>query len=74
MLSRRRYVSELLTSAISAANPAAQGGIITHEYTIIKGFAAKASEQALDTVQALGKEHDITVEADQVVSINDEKS
>ena len=48
-----------------------QGGIITHEYSLIKGFAAKASETALDIVQTLGEQHDVVIEADQTVSIND---
>jgi len=44
-----------------------KGGVITHEYSIIKGFAAKASEKILDTVQALGTAHNCKVEADQIV-------
>ena len=46
---------------------AMKGGVITHEYSIIKGFAAKASEKILDTVQALGTAHNCKVEADQIV-------
>lgn len=48
-----------------------QGGVITHEYNIIKGFAAKASAKALDTVQAMGTQSNVVIEDDQVVSIND---
>ncbi|KAF2478753.1 hypothetical protein BDY17DRAFT_328271 [Neohortaea acidophila] len=46
------------------------GGIITHEYSIIKGFAAKATEQALETVQTLGQHNNVLIEQDQVVGIN----
>jgi hypothetical protein len=49
-----------------------QGGVITHEYNIIKGFAAEASEQALETVQALGASNNILIEDDQIVSTNNE--
>lgn len=45
-----------------------QGGIITHEYSIIKGFAAKATKDALDQVKALG--YDALVEHDQTFEIN----
>ena len=38
------------------------------EYQIIKGFAAKATEQALETVQALGEQNNVLIEEDQVVN------
>ncbi|KAK5658604.1 hypothetical protein OQA88_1997 [Cercophora sp. LCS_1] len=44
------------------------GGMITHEYQLIKGFAAKMGEKVLDTVSAWGKEYNALVEEDQVVS------
>lgn len=47
--------------------------MITHEYHLIKGFAAKASEQALETVQALGNTNDVVIEQDQVMSITNDK-
>jgi len=48
-----------------------QGGVITHEYHLIKGFAAKASDEALNLIQSLGEgKHVPTVEEDKVVSIN----
>lgn len=47
-----------------------KGGVITHEYNIIKGFAAKAPAKALETIQALGAGHNVLVEEDQVVHIN----
>ena len=48
-----------------------EGGVITHEYHLIKGFAAKASETALETVQALGTQNNVIIEQDQVVNAND---
>ncbi|KAK4062692.1 uncharacterized protein Triagg1_9810 [Trichoderma aggressivum f. europaeum] len=44
------------------------GGKITHVYTIIRGFAVIAPEKALTTVQAMGSEHSIRVEEDEIVS------
>lgn len=46
------------------------GGIITHEYGLIVGFAAKVSSKALDMVSTLGVEYGVMVEEDQIVSIN----
>lgn len=46
--------------------------ILSIRYNIIKGFAAKASEEALETVQALGATHNVVIEEDQTVSINNE--
>lgn len=47
-----------------------QGGIVTHEYNLFKGFAAKAPEKIMETVQALGASHNVMIEKDQEVSIN----
>jgi len=47
-----------------------QGGVITHEYNLIKGFAAKVPEKIMETVQTLGASHNVTVEHDQKVSVN----
>ncbi|TEY48903.1 hypothetical protein BOTCAL_0289g00020 [Botryotinia calthae] len=47
------------------------GGVITHEYKLIKGFAAKAPAQVLVTVQAWGKDYHAVIEEDQVVNAND---
>ncbi|KAL7820531.1 hypothetical protein V8C44DRAFT_316930 [Trichoderma aethiopicum] len=44
------------------------GGKVTHVYTIIRGFAVIAPEKALASVQALGAEHSIRVEEDEIVS------
>ncbi|KAL1306547.1 hypothetical protein AAFC00_005237 [Neodothiora populina] len=46
------------------------GGIITHEYNLIKAFAASAPAKVLDTVQTMGAEYNAVVEEDQMVSIN----
>ncbi|KAI9149148.1 hypothetical protein HJFPF1_11196 [Paramyrothecium foliicola] len=44
------------------------GGKITHEYTIIKGFAVLAPAAALETMSTWGTEHSVRVEEDEVVS------
>ncbi|RMD39269.1 hypothetical protein DV735_g5858, partial [Chaetothyriales sp. CBS 134920] len=46
------------------------GGIVTHEFKLIKGFAAQASETALETIKALGDEYIPVIENDSVVSID----
>jgi hypothetical protein len=40
-------------------------------YSLIKGFAAKASKDALETVEALGNQNNVVIEHDQTVTIND---
>lgn len=47
-----------------------QGGIITHEYNLIKAFAAKAPPQALDTVQTMGSQYNAVIEEDQMVTVD----
>lgn len=48
-----------------------QGGTITHEYNLIKGFAAKLSDEALDIISTLGEgKHPPTIEDDKVISIS----
>ncbi|KJZ72031.1 hypothetical protein HIM_08592 [Hirsutella minnesotensis 3608] len=46
------------------------GGKITHEYTLIKGFAASAPEKALAEVQTQGAGHKMLIEEVKEVSIN----
>ncbi|KAF2722021.1 hypothetical protein K431DRAFT_222913 [Polychaeton citri CBS 116435] len=46
------------------------GGIITHEYKLIKAFAAKAPADALDTIQTLDTKYDAVIEEDRIVGIN----
>ncbi|KAI0837396.1 hypothetical protein F5Y06DRAFT_271613 [Hypoxylon sp. FL0890] len=43
------------------------GGIITHEYQLIKGFAAKAPQKILETVSAWSAEYHAVIEEDQIV-------
>ncbi|KAI9836245.1 MAG: hypothetical protein M1819_001582 [Sarea resinae] len=47
----------------------AQGGVITHEYKLIKAFAAKAPAQALQTVSTLNTKYNPTIEEDQTMYI-----
>lgn len=55
---------------IILADKTFQGGVITHEYNIIKAFAATAPAKVLDSVQAWGSEYNAVVEDDQMVSTN----
>jgi len=45
------------------------GGVITHEYKIIKGFACTASAKAFEMVNALNTNYLPNIEEDQVISI-----
>jgi len=45
------------------------GGVITHEYNLIKGFAATAGEKILANVKAMGSQFQALIEEDQVVSV-----
>ncbi|CAK7210413.1 hypothetical protein SCUCBS95973_000775 [Sporothrix curviconia] len=47
----------------------AAGGIITHEYNLIKGFAATAGEKVLESVQTMGSKYQALIEDDEVVSV-----
>jgi len=44
------------------------GGSILHEYRLIKGFAAKASVKALETVHTLGENYSPWIEDDIIVT------
>ncbi|KAK4111137.1 hypothetical protein N656DRAFT_734473 [Canariomyces notabilis] len=63
------YPAETPDSIVDQAKKAIveAGGVITHEYTLIKGFAAKVGEKVLDTVSAWGQEYQVLVEEDQDV-------
>ncbi|KAI0884582.1 uncharacterized protein GGS22DRAFT_188789 [Annulohypoxylon maeteangense] len=50
------------------------GGVITHEYQLIKGFAAKAPQKILETVSAWSSEFHAVIEEDQVVEITSNSS
>ncbi|KAI1506155.1 hypothetical protein F5X99DRAFT_125826 [Biscogniauxia marginata] len=45
------------------------GGMITHEYKLLRGFAAKAPQKILESVSAWGVEFNAVIEEDQVVEI-----
>ncbi|WPH00976.1 Hypothetical protein R9X50_00381000 [Acrodontium crateriforme] len=66
------YPEDTPNSVIQEAMEAIKkaGGVITHEYSLIKGFAAKASAKMIETVQAMGSEHQVLIEQDQVVNAN----
>lgn len=45
--------------------------MVEHEFSLIKGFVAKLSEKAIDSVQALGSSHGVLIEEDQTVHTQD---
>ncbi|KAI2611755.1 uncharacterized protein GGS25DRAFT_520067 [Hypoxylon fragiforme] len=45
------------------------GGMITHEYKLIKAFAANAPQKIIETVTAWSAEYQGTIEEDQTVRI-----
>lgn len=45
-----------------------QGGFITHEFTLIKGFVAKADADILASIQAMDAHDRVVIEEDQTVS------
>ncbi|KAI1175776.1 hypothetical protein F4777DRAFT_304938 [Nemania sp. FL0916] len=47
------------------------GGTITHEYKLLKGFAAKAPQKIIESVTAWSSEYHATIEEDQIVDISD---
>ncbi|ROV97691.1 hypothetical protein VMCG_07439 [Cytospora schulzeri] len=47
-------------------------GFITHEYTLIKGFAASAGEGVFQDLQIWAQSSGATVEEDKVANINKE--
>ncbi|KAI1323460.1 hypothetical protein F5Y16DRAFT_343508 [Xylariaceae sp. FL0255] len=46
------------------------GGTITHEYRLIKAFAAKAPAKILETLHAWSTEYNAVIEEDQVIEIS----
>ncbi|KIW13648.1 hypothetical protein PV08_08839 [Exophiala spinifera] len=46
------------------------GGIITHEYSLIKGFAAKVASATLDKISALAEDFKPYIEEDIIVRID----
>ncbi|KAI9775995.1 MAG: hypothetical protein M1835_005645 [Candelina submexicana] len=58
-------------SVIAQAKDAilADGGVITHEFSLIKGFSANAAEEVLNTVQTFGSpDNHPVVENDELVT------
>ena len=45
--------------------------MITHEYNLIMGLAAKVPATFVSTIKTMGEDWDVNVEDDQEVSIND---
>jgi hypothetical protein len=69
---RKAVSSQILRSGCLRNANAMQGGFISHEYHLIKGFAAKVTDDAIDEIQSLGGEaHTPKIEDDKVVSVND---
>ncbi|KAK4934344.1 hypothetical protein LTR66_015629 [Elasticomyces elasticus] len=60
-------------SVIDAAMQAIKdaGGVITHEYNLFKGFAAKASEKAIEVVKTAGDKYIPIIEDDIVYTTQD---
>ncbi|KPI35706.1 uncharacterized protein AB675_1273 [Cyphellophora attinorum] len=50
------------------------GGVIVHEYKLIKGFACKASEAAIESIKTMGGKFPPIVEEDSVVKLNGKTS
>ncbi|KAI0856326.1 hypothetical protein F4860DRAFT_418625 [Xylaria cubensis] len=46
------------------------GGTITHEYKLLKGFAAKAPQKIIESVTTWSSEYHAVIEEDQVVEIS----
>ncbi|KAI9754310.1 MAG: adenylate kinase [Chaenotheca gracillima] len=65
------YPSDTPDSVLDEAKDAIKtaGGMVTHEYKLIKAFAATAPAKALESVKALGSKYNAVVEEDQIVSI-----
>ncbi|KAJ9133520.1 hypothetical protein NKR23_g10648 [Pleurostoma richardsiae] len=65
------YPSDTPNKVVDQAKKAVldAGGVITHEYHLIKGFAATAGEKVFQNLQAMGSKYNALVEEDQVVSV-----
>ncbi|KAK2801091.1 hypothetical protein FQN50_007900 [Emmonsiellopsis sp. PD_5] len=65
------YPADTPNSVIDQAKEAIKeaGGTITHEYNLIKGFAAMASAKALEAVSALETAYNPFIEEDTIVSV-----
>ena len=45
--------------------------MITHEYNLFMGLACKVPVDFIQTIKTMGEDHEVAVEYDQTVSIND---
>ncbi|KAJ5319392.1 hypothetical protein MYU51_017489 [Penicillium brevicompactum] len=50
----------------------ASGGVITHEYSLINGFAAEAPDSALHTLSTQDTKYQPEIEEDKIVNANGE--
>ncbi|ORY64288.1 uncharacterized protein BCR38DRAFT_434661 [Pseudomassariella vexata] len=50
------------------------GGMITHEYQLIKAFAAKAPQKVVESVTAWSAEYNAVIEEDNMVKISNDIS
>ncbi|KAL1955618.1 hypothetical protein VTO42DRAFT_8351 [Malbranchea cinnamomea] len=66
------YPKETPDSVVQKAKQAIldAGGKITHEYNLIKGFAADVPEEAVNSISALDATYAPNVEEDKVYTIN----
>ncbi|KAL1601407.1 hypothetical protein SLS60_006320 [Paraconiothyrium brasiliense] len=62
--------SELLEAAKEKVRNC-EGAVITHEYTIIPGFAAKVPEGCFPDIQALSIDYPPTIEGDGIMTTQD---
>ncbi|KAI0878524.1 hypothetical protein GGS24DRAFT_443220 [Hypoxylon argillaceum] len=46
------------------------GGTVTHEYKLLKGFAAKAPQKIIESVTTWSSEYHAVIEEDQIVEIS----
>ncbi|OJJ44180.1 hypothetical protein ASPZODRAFT_145292 [Penicilliopsis zonata CBS 506.65] len=46
------------------------GGVITHEYHLLKGFAAQATENTIQTISTLSTTYNPFIEEDQIVTVD----
>lgn len=60
--------SSVLAEAKSAIVEA--GGVIEHEYNLIKAFAAKAPATVLETIRTLESQDKALIEEDQIIGIS----
>ncbi|EMC96330.1 hypothetical protein BAUCODRAFT_147958 [Baudoinia panamericana UAMH 10762] len=45
------------------------GGVIEHEYNLIKGYVVRMSANTLDKVQAMGSSNNVLIEEDKTINV-----